>query len=134
MVDEMREIDGRIVKVIPWGFLTMMERKRKLLKLAQPVIGQLKGLFAEDGGNFGNDELIGIIETVVNTFDEKSFKLFIEMMLDQVTVDNFQMSDPLIRDDQLQASSGMFYKICQYVLEVNYRDFFQMIGLLPSES
>jgi hypothetical protein len=130
MADREKKIGDVTVKCEPWGFMALMERKRKLLKLAEGGISNFGKLIGgETTEDISVSDVILIIKDIVDTFDEKNLDWFIKTMLEKVTVDGEPMQDMQTMDKYLSGRTTLFYDICLHVLEVNFGDFLERIGL-----
>lgn len=131
MVEREKTIDGHVVEVQPWGFLTLMPIKRKLLsiiaKVSPDAVGLLENLDATEDGGVDIESAIKTIASIVEAFDEKTLTWFIKTMLKQVRFDDNDMSEDSNVDTLFTGQSLLFYKVVFHVIEVNFGDFFGML-------
>jgi hypothetical protein len=123
-----KQVDDKLVEIKPWGFLTLMPIKRKLLKIISGVAPDSVGLLesiSEDGMDI--DSIIRSIASLVEAFDEDTLNWFMTEMLKPVTIDGDLMSVEANQDKYFVKNSSFFYKIVYAVVEVNFGDFFGML-------
>ena len=127
MVEREVKIGDYQVNVTPWGFLTMMKNKRKFIELISKVAPDVVELIEGGGDDIEIEEIIPIIASIVEAFDEETLMWFIKTILSQTHVNGMDMSDDGSADLMLTANSSLFYKICLHVLKVNFGDFLEML-------
>lgn len=132
-------IHGKDIQVVPWGFLTMMPIKRKLMAIFSGVSPELVEVASgfESGSEFGEAELgsvITLISTIVEKLDDDTLMWFIKAVLSNVQIDGVEMNTDGNIDKALTEDMILFYKITIFVMEVNFGDFFAKLKTLLDSS
>lgn len=124
-----KKIDGKNVKVVPYGFFKLMETKRKLLSIISNASKELDVLFDAISDDDLEDLtfLVKLVGSIVEQFDETTLTWFIEVVMSQVSIDGAPMDSNDAIDIMLTGNTSLFYKIAVFVAEVNYGDFFKML-------
>ncbi len=148
MIENRKEIKGNVFQVAPFMAIEALRLKAYLLKLFGPAIGELAGLAKgiQQGQcvdnimdvNISADVVSGAIQKLVESLDEDTFVALLKRLFQNITVTYKGGAK-----EQVLAFGGDFdtvfnlvfaqntlsvYPLIKFVLEVNYPDFFTMIG------
>lgn len=146
MVERTKKIEGFTVTTKPWGFLTLMERKRTFLRFITtfaPNIATLYDKFTsgalsslEDISQEDLYSILGSIEDIFEKVTSTDMESLVKLFLENVTIDGKDLSDQEVMDEYLSGNSTLFYVIVKQVLEVNFGDFLSktksLLGSLDS--
>lgn len=143
MRDKTKKIEDFTVTVKPWGFLTLMERKRVALTFITKFAPDLALLFEIFKGKEKGLEavtqkdtemlLLGI-EELFKALSSKDLQSVIESLMEKVSIDNKDMAKSDNVDEFFAAQSMLFYKVVLFVLEVNFGDFLGKMKSLMTDS
>ncbi len=140
-----RIIDGHSVEVTPFPARPALLYKYKLLQLlGGPLIDLIKGPIAgllkrvKPGTAVSREQLAGFLDLdlkldgltshIFDTLDpEKSTELIFDMCA-CVRFDNHEMTETFI-NATFASSLSKLYRIFFFVLEVNYKDFLELLGI-----
>lgn len=126
-------IDSMSIVVKPWGFFTLIERKRKVYELFKGTIDELKNVInPENETEITINTIIDIIGGVISTFDEKTLREFVELMFDNTTINGVSCKDFEAFENETAGKSFAFYEVLMFIVEANYGDFLAKIKHLIS--
>jgi hypothetical protein len=123
-----KEISGKIVTIKGWGFLTLIDRKKKVVKWASEQSVALASIIesVSDNKSLDNIDVYEIIAVFGELTDILSNELLADVMLtilENVTIDGEVIDTREKLDDYFSGESTLFYEITKAVLEVNLGDF-----------
>jgi len=123
-----KEISGKIVTIKGWGFLTLIDRKKKVIKWASEQAIALTSLIEtiSDSKSVSNVDVYEIIAVFGELTEIVSNEMLTDVML--TILENVKIDDEAIDtreklDDYFSCESTLFYEITKAVLEVNLGDF-----------
>jgi predicted transcriptional regulator len=122
-----KEIDGCIVTLKGWGFLTLINRKRDVIKWASENSNSVMELFDSISDKEVDHFLVATaIGEMMNILSEKVMVSAMLTLLKGVRIDGVEITTKEELDEFFSSRSTLFYKIAGFVLEVNYGDFLEM--------
>lgn len=107
-----------------------LKLQAKLLKLLGPAASELFLAAAKDIHN-ADSAIPKAISLLVNELDDKTFDVFIMEMIQGVRKDGIELNEKTV-DIEFAGKLNELFLVVQYVLEVNYGDFFQEGGILKA--
>ena len=123
---------GKIsVTVIAWGFIEMMNFKKKYLGMLIKPLQKLSNEYALnesslDDGLANITTLIPVIDEFLSSFSEKELNEFIRQIIKNVSVQKNESTPmPLsveILDEFFSGNSSDFYQLCWCVIKTNFGD------------
>lgn len=107
-----------------------LKLQAKLLKLLGPAASQI---FIAAANNLltADDAIPKAITLLVNELDDKTFDTFIMELLQGVRKDGMELNEKTV-DLEFAGSLNELFLVIQYILEVNFGDFFQEGGILKA--
>lgn len=107
-----------------------LKLQAKLLKLLGPAASEIFIAAAKD--IYSADSAIPqAIRLLVNELDDKTFDTFVMEMLQGVRKDGMELNEKTV-DLEFAGKLNELFLVLQYVLEVNFGDFFQEGGILKA--
>lgn len=100
----------------------------KLVKLIGPSAALMVTAVSKDESS-ADDCIPQCVALLVNQLDEKTFDQFVVEMLQQVRKNGMELNEKTI-DTEFAGNLNELFLVLQYVLEVNFGDFFQKGGIL----
>jgi len=115
-----RMIDGCNYSVTQLPARRALKLKAKLFKTFGTALAPVMDLSAKS--------LVVAIESFSKTIDENQFENLILELLMTARKDGIELT-PAIIDLEFAGDMAGIYKVCAFVLEVNYENFFTMMGI-----
>jgi hypothetical protein len=100
----------------------------KLVKLLGPSAALMIANASKDPEN-ADDCLPQAVTLIVNQLDEKTFDQLVIEMLQQTRKNGMELNEKAV-DSEFAGNLNELFLVLQYVLEVNFGDFFQEGGIL----
>lgn len=124
-----KTINGATYSVTQLPARRAIKLKAKLLKLFGPVLAQVF-IFATDSktDSLANENLIKGFEVLSAHIDENSFESLVTELLTGVRKDGLELT-PAIIDLEFAGDMASLYLVLWFILEVNYSNFFSLIGI-----
>jgi hypothetical protein len=133
-----RTICGHQVDVVPFPARRAIACKFKLAKLlGTPIIGALKGFLSslsksKVGVNFSllDVDLSSIPDTLLSTIEPTALTDLIVELCSSTSLDGRELTETVI-DSEFIGDLSLLYKVVFFVLEVNFKDFFDQATIDP---
>jgi hypothetical protein len=138
-----KTIGDNVYKTTPFSAFEALKLKTKILKLISPAIGRILGSIQGKGKNVFDSKLDGeqIALALQNFFSELTEEQYEEILRkvlqntqSEITIEGkkkiFPLNDPNSAGFDLTFKGHLLdvYKVIVFVLEVNYSDFFGLMG------
>ena len=124
-----KEIDGATYSVTQMTARRALRTQAKLVKLLGPSATELFSGMLKTSSTEAEKALAPAVLLFVNQLDEKTFDSFILEMLQGVRRDGVELKAETV-DMYFAGKLNSLYLLLQFVLEVNYADFFQEGGIM----
>lgn len=130
-----KNIDGATYTVTQLPARRALRLKARLIKLFGPVIAQFFIASTENTSEEAKKaDIVKAIEILGSHIDENSFENLITDMLSGVRKNGLELT-PATIDLEFAGNMAGIYHVIFFVIEVNFSNFFQMIGIgIPSNS
>ncbi len=125
-----KEINGSTYSVTQMTAIKALKMQARLLKLLGPAASVIFVAAANDV-NAADSAIPNAILQLVNQLDEKTFEALVLDLLVGVRKDGMELNKNLI-DMEFSGNLNCLYLVLQFILEVNYADFFQEGGILKA--
>jgi hypothetical protein len=125
-----KQISGSTYTVTQMAARRALRMQAKLMKLLGPSAGVILSQ-ADKSAKEADQCLPQAITLLVSQLDEKTFDLLVMELLEGVRKDNIELT-PQVVDLEFAGNLNELFLLLQFVLEVNYSDFFQAGGILST--
>lgn len=102
--------------------------KAKLIKLFGPVLAQVFMAIQKDDESSQKNGLVQAVEILSNHIEENSFENLIMELLVGVRKNGMELT-PAIIDMEFAGDMESLYHVVWFVIEVNYANFFTLMGI-----
>lgn len=125
-----KQINGSNYSVTQLPARRALKLQAKLLKLLGPAMSEIFLAAAKDISR-ADLAIPNAIRILANDIDDKTFDAFVMEMLQGVRKDGIELNEKTV-DLEFAGNLNELFLVLQYVLEVNYGDFFQDGGILKA--
>ena len=123
-----KEINGSKYSVTQFPAMRALRIQARIIKL---LGAPLSFLFIADSNNSksADEQIPKVLMMLADQLDEKNFDSLVLDLLQSVRKNGMELTKPII-DLEFAGKLNELYLVLQFVLEVNYADFFQENGIL----
>ncbi len=125
-----KEINGSTYAVTQMPAMRALRMQARLLKLLGPALGVLFVAENKEEGA-GDSQIPNALAMLASQLDEKNFDYLILDLIQGVRKNGVELTKPII-DLEFAGKLNELFLVLQYVLEVNYADFFQENGIIKA--
>ena len=118
-----KSIEGSTYQVTQLPARRAIRLKAKLIKLFGPAFAQMYIANSANG-----PDIAKAIEILSSSIDENTFEALIVEVLNGVRKNGVELTPPVI-DLEFAGYMATLYQVVWFVLEVNFSNFFQMMGI-----
>ena len=120
-------INGHEWEVTPWPGGYGLKMQARLVPMLKGITGAL-GEAATAGGAIMDVNIATLVEGIAGQIDDDKTPRLIKDMLFGAAVDNKDITMDKHFDNHFTANFAELYKGLAFVLEVNFSDFFELVG------
>lgn len=125
-----KEINGSVYTVTQMTAIRALKMQARLFKLLGPAASAIFIAAAKDVDSADNSIPLAISH-LGNQLDEKTFENLVLDLMAGVRKDGMELKKELI-DMEFAGNLNTLYLVLQFILEVNYADFFQDGGIFKA--
>jgi hypothetical protein len=124
-----KEINGSIYTVTQFPARRALKIKAKLIKIFGPIFAQVfLSIDTKKADKDQKNDFIIAIEMLSNTLDPNEFENLIVELLQSSRKSGMELTTAII-DLEFAGDMSSLYKLIWFVIEVNFADFFALMGI-----